>query len=194
MQPIQLDEIEDLTAYEKSRPEFRQRILRLKQTRRVQAGDKVALVFENRETARFLIQEMVRAERLVDPVAIAREIEIYNALLPAAHELSATLFLEVTDPARIRADLEQLTGLDDGACVWIELAEGDRAYARFEEGHSEEGRISAVHCVRFRFDQDQVARFREPARACALVVDHPRYQARVPISPQTRQSLLEDLG
>ncbi len=193
MRPIQLDEIEDLTTYEKSRPEFRQRILRLKQTRRVQAGEKVSLVFEHRETARFQIQEMVRAERLVDPVAIAHEIEIYNALLPGAHELSATLFLEVTDPARIRTDLEQLIGLDNGACVWIELEDGDRAYARFEAGHSEEGRISAVHCVRFPFEQEQVARFREPDRDCALVVDHPRYQARVRISPPTRQSLLEDL-
>jgi hypothetical protein len=66
------------------RDEFRRRIMELKKHRRVTVGDRVTLVFENRDTLRFQIEEMLRAESITSDEGIAAELEVYNALMPDA--------------------------------------------------------------------------------------------------------------
>ncbi len=194
MKPITRDEVQDLTTYEKTRSEARLEVIRLRQLRRIQAGDKLSLVFENHATLLYQIHEMVRAERMVDEAAIAHEIETYNVLIPQAGELSATLFIEVSDPAKIRADLEAFLGLDHGEQIWFELEGAGRVPARFEEGHSEPGRIAAVHYVRFHFTSEQTKRFLDANAPVEFVVGHPNYQWRAPVVGPTRASLSEDLA
>lgn len=53
--------------YEQDRPTIRQQIIALKKRRRISVGPLVTLVFENRETLLFQIQEMIRTERIFDP-------------------------------------------------------------------------------------------------------------------------------
>src|SRR5215470_102520 len=109
MNKVSLDDIMGISAYEKIRENFRRGIIDLKQKRRVSVGDRVSLVFENRDTVIFQIQEMVRAERIVDLDKIREEIEVYNGLIPDPGELSATLFLEIDHPnyhARARLNVE----------------------------------------------------------------------------------------
>ena len=72
--------------YEAQRPSIRQQIIALKKRRRVGIGELVTLIFENRETIIFQIQEMVRTERIFDETKIQEEIDVYNALLPDAEE------------------------------------------------------------------------------------------------------------
>ena len=62
MSKLTLDEIADLRAYERGRDEFRREVSALKKVRRVAIGPLVTVVFENRSTMLFQIQEMVRAE------------------------------------------------------------------------------------------------------------------------------------
>jgi hypothetical protein len=57
----------------------------------------ITLVFENHETLRFQVQEMIRAERIVEPAKVQDELDVYNALLPTEQELSATLLIEITE-------------------------------------------------------------------------------------------------
>lgn len=197
MKPIERADVQDLTTYEKGRAETRVSVIRLRQTRRIQVGEKLSLVFENRATVLYQIHEMVRAERLVEEPAIAHEIETYNQILPGPLELAATLFLEVNDPGRIRADLEQFLGLDRGEYLWFELGDGgstSRIVARFEEGHSEPGRISAVHYVRFPMTAAQASRFADLSVPLSMVALHPNYQVRVEVGTETRRSLAEDLA
>ena len=52
--------------YEKERTAYRQRIIELKKRRRIAVGDLITLIFENRETVLFQIQEMIRTERIFD--------------------------------------------------------------------------------------------------------------------------------
>ena len=193
MQPVREDEILDLTAYEKERAERRTRVIQLRHRRRIELGDHLSLVFENRETVLYQIQEMVRAERMVDALAIAHEVETYNELLPKPGELSATLFIEVSDVDHIRADLESFIGLDAGPHLWIEFGEAGRAMARFEAGHSEEGRIAAVHYVRFTLTGEQRTRFCDPGCGVEFVLDHPNHKARVLPTEVTRNELIQDL-
>ena len=71
---LTLDDIVDNAAYEDERDEFRTRIIALKKRRRIGVGEFVTLVFENRETMRFQIQEMARVERMDSDAAIEGEI------------------------------------------------------------------------------------------------------------------------
>ena len=100
MAKLTLDDIADVRAYERERPEFRHAVIALKRVRRVALGDFVTLVFENAQTIRFQIQEMARAEKLLSDEAIETELRIYNPLVPEPGQLCATLFVELTSSDR----------------------------------------------------------------------------------------------
>jgi sulfur carrier protein ThiS len=189
MNKVVLNDIMGNAAYEKLRDKSRQRIIELKRHRRVSVGDKVTLVFENRDTVIFQIQEMMRAEKISDLDKIREEIEVYNELIPGPGELSATLFLEIEDQTHLREDLLKFLGIDES--VYLKVG-SEFIHARFEEGHSKEDKISAVQYVRFPFSAAALQAFVNGERA-ELIIDHPNYQARAVIEPDTRQSLVEDL-
>lgn len=191
MNPLQLKDIKPLSEYEAVRNSFRERIIALKKRRRVLLGDRLTLVFENRDTILFQIQEMMRVEHIYDPAKIQDELDTYNPLIAGPDELSSTLFIEITEPARIKEILDQLRGIDSGHCVFFELG-ADRVTGRFEEGHSNEEKLSAVHYVRFRFSPEQRASFRDDQVPAALIVDHPHYRARTLLDKDVRHELSGD--
>ena len=147
MKKISLDDIKGLAACEKIRADFRQRIIELKKKRRLPVGVQVSLVFENRDTVIFQIQEMRRAEPITDLDKVRDEIETYISLIPEPGELSATLLLEIEDQVNLREEL--LTFLCVDAAVFLKVGDKNTVRARFEEGPSREDKISAVQYVRF---------------------------------------------
>jgi Protein of unknown function (DUF3501) len=191
MNTLRLEDIKPLSEYEPVRNAFRERIITMKKDRRVLLGDRISMVFENRETILFQIQEMMRVEHIYDPTKIQDELNAYNPLIPGAGELSATLFIEITDPDQIKEVLDQLSGIDNGRSVFIELGP-DPIYGRFEAGHSREDKLSAVHYIRFNFSDEQRTAFQHGAIPAALVVDHPHYSARTILSGETRHHLAMD--
>ena len=192
MRKIERADVRDIIEYEKARDGFRRRIIDLKKRRRVGVGRNLTFVFENRDTMIFQIQEMMRAERIVLEERIADEIEVYNTLIPDENELSATLLIEITDQRRIKPVLDRLMGLDEPERVWLQFG-GERVYAAFEAGRSNEEKISAVHFVRFPFTEQQARRFRSGEDAAYLCIDHPNYKRRAKIAPEVRANLEEDL-
>jgi len=190
MKKILLDDILGFSAYETVRDNFRKDIIEKKKSRRLAVGDKVSLVFENRDTVVFQIQEMLRAERTTDLDKIREEIAVYNELLPNPGELSATLFLEIEDQSHMRDDLLKFLGIDE--CLSLRV--GSRSLpGRFESGRSKEDKISAVQYVRFCFDEEARRAFIAGERA-ELIIDHPNYQARAVLASEAQQSLAEDLA
>src|SRR5437763_2455461 len=109
---LTLDDIADLRAYERERDAFRARIIDLKKRRRVAVGPFVTLVFENRDTIRFQIQEMARAERILTDDGIQTELDVYNPLIPEAGSLSATMFIELTSKDELMEWLPKLVGIE----------------------------------------------------------------------------------
>jgi hypothetical protein len=193
MRPLGTDEILNLYEYEKVREARRRAIIALKAERRVGVGRYLSFVFENRETVWFQIQEMIRAERIVDDARVAEEIAVYNTLLPRPGELAATMFIEIGESALIKPVLDALMGIDTGHHVRLEV--GPHAIPGvFEAGHSDEekGKLSAVHFVRFALPPDARRLFAEAE--VALVVDHPADPGRTVLSPATRRSLAGDLA
>ena len=84
MTKLTLEDIADLRAYEREREDFRARIIELKTRRRVHVGPILTFVFENRDTIRFQIQEMARAEKIISDEGIEAELRAYNPLIPEA--------------------------------------------------------------------------------------------------------------
>ena len=189
---LTLDDVADLRAYERERDAFRQHVIALKQRRRVAVGELLSLVFENRDTIRFQVQEMARAERLLTDEQVQTELDVYNPLIPAPGELSATLFLELTTEEQLRRWLPQLVGIERALVLRIG---DDEVRCTPEEAHAaqltREDVTASVHYVRFTLTDEQVERFAtEPV---VLAADHPAYRAATPLSAETRAELLLDL-
>ena len=191
MKPISGDEVLNLHEYEIARPDFRQRVIERKKRRRVALGPILTLVFENRDTVLFQIQEMLRVERIVRPEKVQEQLDVYNELLPDAGEVAATLFIEVTEAARVQPVLDSLIGLDEPGPLRLVIS-GKEYPAQFATGERREDRICAVHYVRFAVgDQGRAdLAIGEPA---VLKVDHGDYHAQAPLGPETVRELLEDL-
>jgi uncharacterized protein DUF3501 len=185
-------EVLNLYEYERVREARRQAVIALKQRRRVQVGRYLSFVFENRETVWFQIQEMVRAERIVDPERVQDELDVYNGLLPQAGELAATMMIEIAETGQIKPVLDMLLGIDTRDYVRLEVGP-HVVVGTFETGHSDEelGKLSAVHFVRFALPP--AARAALATSEVALVVEHPNERARTVLSEATRRSLAEDL-
>src|SRR5688572_18912835 len=121
---LTLDDIADLRAYERERAGFRDRIIALKKLRRVAVGPIITVMFENRDTMRFQIQEMARVEKILTDEAIQHEVDTYNALIPEPGQLSATLFLELTSKMALVEWLPKLVGIERSVEVVIGAGEG----------------------------------------------------------------------
>jgi hypothetical protein len=189
---LDVSEILTLVEYEKVREARRRALIEAKKARRVAVGRHLSFVFENRETVWFQIQEMVRAERIVDAAKIAEEVEVYNSLLPRPGELAATMLIEITEPAQVKPVLDKLLGIDTRD--YVKLTVGPHVIVGdFEAGHSDEerGKLSAVHSVRWALGPE--ARRLFPAAEVALIVEHPNARARAVLGEATKQSLVRDL-
>lgn len=195
-----LDDIADARAYEREREEFRARIIELKKKRRVPVGPVVTLVFENRDTIRFQIQEMARAERLYSDEAIQTELDTYNPLIPEPGELSASLYIELTSRAEMEHWLPRLVGIERSVRFEITSPESNGAGpeiipCQVDEAHAanltRETVTAAVHFIRFAPTAEQIERFR--TGSVALAVEHPEYHERTVLREETVSSLVGDL-
>lgn len=191
MKKIAIDDLMGLAAYEKVRPQFRQEIIDYKKHRRLSVGDRISLVFEDRKTVLFQIQEMIRAEKITDLDKIKEEVDVYNALIPDPGELSATFLIEIEEQSNIRNDLLKFSGIDEA--VYLQIGKKHKVRAIFEEGHSKEDKISAVQYVRFHLTPEEREAFIAGREESFLSVEHSNYQARAKIPEETRESLSRDL-
>jgi hypothetical protein len=190
MRKLTVDDIVDLRAYERQRDEFRAHVIALKKQRRVALGDLVTIVFENTDTMRFQIQEMARAEKMLRDEQIEHEVETYNELIPEPGELSATLFLEITDPDALREWLPKLPGIQRHVAFDIAGTEV-RGVEPDEERLTREDEItSTVHYLKFALPPAQQAGF--AAGPVRIIVDHPAYQAEAVLSDEQRAALAVD--
>ena len=193
---LTLDDIADLRAYERERDEFRAHVIALKKRRRVGVGPFMTLLFENRDTIRFQIQEMARVERLATDAAIENELRAYNPLIPEPGHLTATLFIELTSDLALRDWLPRLVGIE--RAVGLRIGEGDGATfvrAEPEAGHASqltrEEVTSSVHYLEFSLTAEQMTALE--TGPVVLVIDHENYEHETPLGDDTVAELLADV-
>jgi hypothetical protein len=195
---LSIEDILDLRAYERVRDDYRQRVMALKRRRRVPLGPIATVVFECWDTVRFQVQEMARAERIATDEGIQHELDVYNRLLPAPGDLSATLFLELTSEADLRHWLPRLVGIERALALEVgapgagpQAVVASEPEASHAESLTRETVTPAVHYLRFPFDG--AARLRSATEPVALAARHPEYEARTPLDDAVRAELLADL-
>ena len=193
MSKLTIDDISDLRAYERERDEFRREVIALKRRRRVALGDVVTLLFENRQTIRFQIQEMARVEKIISDEGIETELGIYNPLIPEPGQLCATLFVELTSKEALMEWLPKLVGIERS--VALRLPDGQLVRAVVDEDHEQQltrDEITAsVHYLRWDMTPGQVAAFE--AGPVTLLADHASYAAETPLSDDAHAELAVDL-
>ena len=194
MTRLELDQITlDRDSYTAVRADARRRMLAIRRSRRVQLGKLIALEFENEETLHYQVQEMVYAENITTGSGAAEEIETYRRLLPTAKSVSATLFLEFGDPATVRGDLDDVAGIQH----LIRLQVGDDVIAAVDvppPDEANEEQTYSVHFVRFDITQEQREALANLIVPASLSVEHPKFQAAVPVPADLRAQLIVDLA
>lgn len=191
MKKIELKDIIPYNDYLKVRKEFQQKIIKLKKNRRVQVGDNITFVFENRETVLYQIQEMIRLEKMTDEKLIQQEIDVFNKLIPDENELCATIFIEIFERQFIKPILNSLVGIQDNK-IFLKFAD-ESITPIFIDENLPDGRISAVLYARFKFNSNQVEKFLNPKNLVSIEINHPNYKAETIIPENVRLSLMEDL-
>jgi len=181
-----------LEAYTKYRKAHKPEIIAHRRLRSVQLGEHINLQFEDEQTVRYQIQEMLRIEKIFEEEGILSEIEAYAPLVPNGSNWKATMLLEYTDPHERKRELARLIGVEDR--MFVEVEGHARIYAIADEDLDRENdeKTSAVHFVRFEFG----AAAREAVRAGAAVklgCDHTNYPAHMQIAAETLASLAGDL-
>ena len=192
---LTIDDIVDQRAYEREREEFRRHVTALKAKRRVGVGPFVTLVFENRDTIRFQIQEMARVEKIITDDGIQSELDAYNPLIPGPGQVSATLFVELTDKDQLVEWLPKLVGIETEVELRLGPTGGRRVRCRVDEAHlrqlTREEIAASVHYVHFDLDGDEIAAFADGP--VVLAVTHANYDHEVELTEDTRSELLTDL-
>lgn len=192
MKKIEFGEILNIYEYEKVREQKRREIIEIKKKRRLFLGDLVHLVFENRDTVWFQIQEMIRAERMVRDEEIQQEIDIYNELIPEKNQLSITMFIEIPDEQERKRLLPQLVGIHDHLWFHIGNKHSIRAVAdEKSERDYQYGKAAVVHFLKLNLTPEQVKDFAElPVR---VEINHPNYRAMVEMPEEVKAELVKDL-
>ncbi|MCZ7556323.1 MAG: DUF3501 family protein [Bacteroidia bacterium] len=190
MQTLTVSDIQSNAEYEAVRAQVRKDICALRSLRRVELSDTFIVIFENRDTVRFQVQEMLRVERMDSPERIALELSCFNLLIPAEGELSATLMIRVPEYHSIEERLERMAGITRNA---LSLVVGHHEIpARFEI-EDDIACESDVLYIRFHFTSEQRSLFCTPATPVQLRSIHPECHASVALEGELRNSLIGDL-
>ena len=191
MKAVERSEVLELGEYEEVREHFRRRVIELKRLRRVPLGGSLTVLFENRDTVLYQIQEMIRTERITREDAISHEIETYNELLPGKDELSATIFIEFPERTEREQMLVALAGIEDK--FYLEV-DGVRMAARNETRGVLADRTTAVHYVKYPLGEGAARAVRSAKANVVLGVDHAAYRAEATLVRRTLEEIANDLS
>jgi hypothetical protein len=193
MEKLRPQDLYSLEEYARLRPSFREKIIAHKKNRQLAIGPNATLLFEDRLTMQYQIQEMLRVERIFEPEGIRDELEAYNPLIPDGSNWKATLLLEYPDSDERRDALARLKGVESR--VYVRIAGGDRIWAIADEDleRSNEAKTSSVHFLRFELAPAMAEAVRRGADV-EVGIDHHDYRHVVATMPSAvRDSLAGDL-
>lgn len=194
MEALTVDDLLPLEEYAGRRREFFAAHLRyLDRYRRVRVGPKLMLVFENRQTLWFRVQEVLRVARLGELARVRQELDVYNRLLPGPGRLQAALLIDVEDESRLEEELRPWRELR-GDSLGLEVGPV-RCPANLLTCRPEDRAIGAAHWVQFVLDAEAAALLADPRQPACVRAQVPGYKHDSgPLGDDVRQSLVQDLG
>ncbi len=193
MQKLTRDGLMGLEEYHLERPDFRRFVMEHKALRQIGIGPHATLYFEDRLTIQYQIQEMLRIERIFEVDAIQEELDAYNPLIPDGNNWKATFMIEYEDASERALALGQLVGIEDK--VWVRAGDIEAVWAIADEdlSRSRAKKTSAVHFLRFQFDNEFIQAVSDGAPV-SIGIDHAAYDYRCEaLKPAVRDALAADL-
>jgi hypothetical protein len=148
MKKVTREEILDYVTYEEQRDAIRDNAIKVKEQRRVHLGDHLTFLFENHDTVRYQVLEMVRTERLVKESEILHELKTYNELIGQEKgQIFCTLLIEIDNPETRTEKLMEWLPLPNH--IYLKLDNGEKVYAEFDSRQVGEKRLSSVQFMSF---------------------------------------------
>ena len=190
---IQKEDIMPLDVYVKNRKELRKNIVSFKKDRRIALGPYATFYFESYETMLAQVQEMLYIEKGGDE-QLKDELIAYNPLVPNGKELVATLMFEIDNPVSRAAFLSKVGGIEEKVFIKIN---GEIIKAIPEEDvdrTSAEGKASSVQFVHFKFNEEQIQKFKSDGADVEIGMDHKEYSHTTKLSTTNLSSLSADFN
>ena len=182
MKRVTRQEILDYVTYEEQRDKFRKKIMKIKELRRINVAGVLSFLFENTDTVRYQIQEMMRVECIVKETDIQHEINTYNELLGDSGELGCTLLIEIDDPNERDEKLTQWLELPK--YLYLSLEDETRIMASFDERQIGDARLSSVQYIKFNTGGET---------PIAIGSDLPLFKVETTFTNDQKKALSEDL-
>ena len=191
MDKLKKSDLYSLENYAVIRDEFRAEVMKHKKLRYIQLGENLRLLFEDRMTMQYQVQEMLRIEKIFEAEGIEEELDAYNPLIPDGQNLKAVMMIEFSDVEERKGALAKLIGVERE--IWLQVEGFDKVYPISNEDLDRETneKTSSVHFMRFEFSSEMIAALKEDA-VMKAGVDHPEYQYQATIDDPVRQSLVAD--
>ncbi len=145
-----------LESYAEQRGDFRARVMAHKKQRTVHLGEHLTLIFEDRLTVQYQVQEMLRIERIFEAAGIQEELDAYNPLIPGGRNLKATLMIEFSDEAQRRVELVRLRQIEHAVELTVHGHAAVVAIADEDMDRSNDEKTAAVHFLRFELDSPMI--------------------------------------
>jgi len=190
---IEKIDIMPLDIYTNQRKELRKDIVEFKKDRRVPLGPYATFYFESYETMLAQVQEMLYIEKGGDE-QLKDELAAYNPLVPNGMELTATLMFEIDNPVSRATFLAKIGGIEERVFMKVN---GDLIKAVPEEDvdrTSAEGKASSVQFIHFKFNDDQIKKFKSNSSLIEVGIDHNEYSHSTKLSDVTVKSLSADFN
>jgi Protein of unknown function (DUF3501) len=194
MLPLTVDDLLPLEDYAGRRKEFFDAQRRyVDRYRRVRIGPKLTLIFENRQTLWFRVQEVIRIARLAEPREVQQELNLYNRLLPGPGLLQAALLIEVADQTQLVKELAAWRGLSG---EHLTLQVGNQAVAsHLVTCRPEDRAIGTAHWVQFNVPAEVRKLLANLSQRAFFLFENDSYQHQSDLlSDEFRESLLDDLS
>ena len=149
MEKLTSADLYTLETYARERAAFRARVIAHKRARSVHVGEHLTLLFEDRLTIQYQVQEMLRIERIFEASAIQEELDAYNPLIPDGSNLKATMLIEYADTEERARKLVELHGVERRIALRVGTQPPVLAIADEDLERSTEEKTFAVHFLRF---------------------------------------------
>jgi hypothetical protein len=193
MSKLTRKDLYSLEEYSEMREDYRKKVMAHKENRRLELGNHLLLMFEDRLIMQYQVQEMLKAEKIFDAEGIEEELAAYNPLIPDGSNWKATMLLQYPDVEERQQRLTELIGIEN--TIWMQVEGYDKVYAIADEDleRDTEDKTSSVHFMRFELDSDMAAAVKSGA-AISAGVEHENYTETVsPVTEKLRASLASDI-
>ena len=177
--------------YAESRKQIRKDLIEFKKNRRIALGPYATFYFESFETMLAQVQEMLHIEKGGDE-QIKDELIAYNPLVPNGKELVATLMFEIDNPLSRGAFLGKVGGIEKKIFMKIDNEEVRAVPETDVDRTSAEGKASSVQFIHFKFNEDQISKFKLSDTHIELGIDHKEYAHTTKLTEDSIKSLSAD--